>query len=102
MLGVLLGMLATLAYAQHGSWHDKYRNAEAMSCCGRADCVAVPVSIISYDSIMVEALIINIIVKVPAASVHQSEDMQSWWCKKDHDKPPDENNVRCLFYTIGS
>lgn len=46
---MLVGVLIAMVYAQHGSWQDKYTNAEGMRCCGPVDCQAVPVSIVLHD-----------------------------------------------------
>lgn len=99
---MLVGVLIAMVYAQHGSWQDKYTNAEGMRCCGPVDCQAVPVSIVLHDGAKVQALVMGIAVTVPAASVHPSEDMRSYWCAKRNDEVPVDDNVRCLFYVVGS
>src|SRR3990167_5870294 len=95
--GMLIGALIAIGYAQHGAWQDAYRSADGTRCCGPADCKAVPVSIIAHDGVTVEALVFGIRVIVPAASVHRSEDAQSWWCMRDGGRPPSRENLRCLF-----
>jgi len=101
-LGIVIGFLIAVVYAQHGGWQDRYTNETGMRCCGPADCKVVPVSILTHDGIKVEALVMGIRVTVPAQSVHQSEDMQSWWCRRDTEQLPSNENVRCLFYAVGS
>jgi len=93
--------MTAFVYGQHGIWQDRYTDAQGMRCCGPRDCTAVPVSILIHDGLKVEALVMGIRVTVPAQSVHQSEDMQSWWCRKDADRLPRDDNVRCLFYVTG-
>ena len=89
-------------FAQHGSWHDRYTNESGMRCCGPTDCRAVPVSIVAHDGIQVTALVMGILIVLPALAIHQSEDQQSWFCSRYPDEKPSSENVRCLFYVVGS
>ena len=102
-IGILVGILMTWVYvwAQHGSWQDAYKSASGMPCCGRADCKAVPVVLVSSDGTTVEAMVLGIRVTVPARSVHPSETTQSYWCLRDAERLPANDNIWCLFYSIG-
>ena len=104
LAGILIGLSMAWAYgwAQHGGFTDRYRSADGTRCCGPNDCKAVPVSIVTQDGTTLQMLVMGIRVIVPAGSVHQSEDMQSYWCLNDPERPPASDNVRCLFYVIGS
>ena len=104
VMGIVLGLGMAWAYvwAQHGGWQDKYMSAQGTRCCGPTDCRAVPVSILTHDGMTVQILVLGIRITLPAQSVHQSEDMQSYWCRSDPERPPASNNTRCLFYVIGN
>lgn len=98
--GMIIGILMAGAYvfAQHGgSWQDTYKSADGSSCCGPKDCKVVPVALIGRNGTMIEALVMGVKVILPAKSVHQSEDTQSYWCQREPGKPPADNNIRCLF-----
>ena len=101
-IGILIGVLGTTVYAQHGGFQDKYTDVHGTRCCGPGDCQAVPVSILAYDGVRVEALVLGVRVVVPAQSVHQSEDQKSYWCGPRQKMLPTPENIRCLFYAIGS
>ena len=104
LAGILIGLCISFVYvyAQHGSWQDRYRSTDGTLCCGRTDCQAVPVSIVTHDGTLVQAMVLGIKVTVPAKSVHQSEEQQSYWCRSDPERPPADDNVRCLFVVTGS
>lgn len=100
-LGALIGFLAAVVWAQHGGWMDSYTSADGTRCCGKTDCKAVPVSLVTQDGTTMQMLVMGMRVVVPARSVHQSEDQQSWWCSRDPESPPSSTNVRCLFVVTG-
>ena len=104
VMGIVLGLGMAWAYvwAQHGGFTDRYMSADGTRCCGQNDCKAVPVSILTQDGTIMQMLVMGIRVIVPSGSIHQSETMQSYWCLRDPERPPSSENVRCLFYVIGS
>ena len=85
--------------AAHRSWHDHYTDFLGMRCC-TTDCVSLPVSLLGRDGDMVEVLVAGIRVVLPAGSVHQSEDAQSWVCLRNPQMVPSMANVRCVFWAI--
>ena len=100
----ILVIFASLAYAAHGHWLDHYTNAQGISCCVHAqDCKQMPVSLVAFHGEMTTVQIGNVVMTLPAKSVHVSEDAQTYVCTMRSDGPAvlDKEHVRCAFYAVG-
>ena len=94
--------LASVGYAQHGSWMDKYRNAKQVRCCGERDCLRVHARILSHTVPTVVAEVNGVVLTMPMASVHTSEDAHDWACLINHFEHVSQDNLRCLFLAVGA
>ena len=99
---LLLGSSFLVVQARHGTWHDHYRGANAMPCCGQRDCTVTRARLISQSATQVTAEVEGILVTLPAAALHQSEDAQDWLCRAfAPDAPLTSQTIRCLFIAAG-
>ena len=103
-IALILLVLVTWAWGQHGqSWHDKYRGVNAMPCCGQRDCRVVHARLIRQTITEVTAEVDGIIVTLPVAAVHQSEDLSDWACLfAGPTIPITSQTIRCLFVAHGA
>ena len=101
VLVMLLSLVLSppVSSAAHRSWHDHYTDFLGMRCC-TTDCVSLPVSLLGREGDRVEVLVAGLRMVLPAGSVHQSEDAQSWACLRNPQMPPSSANIRCVFFAV--
>jgi hypothetical protein len=99
-LGLLLVALP-LAYANHGSWIDHFRQANGQSCCQKAkDCITVKAAIVERGKDRSLVVVDGIRYEMPTGSIHISEDEEDWFCRVIYPKPYDKiewADPLCLF-----
>lgn len=101
-LGLLLpGLLTGDSGAQHGSWLDKYRGADQRLCCGLTDCRVAPVRLIEHRDTDTTVEVAGVRLTLPAASVHASEEVDTWVCLRRVELGVQPGNIHCAFYSIG-
>ena len=100
-VALVLLFLGTFAWSQHGSWHDKYRGANAMPCCGPRDCRATHARLLTQTATEVTVEVEAMLVTLPAAALHQSEDTQDWVCQSSYETPMTSTTIRCVFIAVG-
>lgn len=105
IVGVLMSLLAVV-WAEHVpalAWMQRYTSAKNIPCCSERDCVPTPVAVIQFGEQETAVVIHGTIVVLPAKSVHQSEDGETYWCWRDDGQlPPTAINTRCAFFAVGS
>ena len=107
IVGALMA-LALPSTARHGVWHEHYTDAYNVSCCGVADCRQTVGRLLSRDSTNDSAMVTleaeGVLIHLPAASVHGSEDGQFWLCVRRQGGmavPLTSAQVRCAFVAVG-
>lgn len=108
LLLLLYGFLLDGArvYAEHRvdlAWMLGYTAANGMPCCGTIDCreAAITVQPLEGDATRRLVLVNGVPLTLPAASVHHSENGQSYWCFAYPTPVPQEDATRCVFWAEG-
>lgn len=107
---VVLLILVTWAWSEYVPdlrWMQDYTSAGGIACCSELDCRRVPVSLVALHEDKTLVKIRGVSLLLPAQSVHQSEDGETWWCcKTDSTRhcplEPTVDNTRCAFWAVGS
>lgn len=87
--------------AQHGHWTDNYQSAGGGRCCGIVDCRPVFVQLIEQQGTQTTVGVDAVILQLPSASVHLSEDTNGWICLRNTAMPLIPSNIRCVFLSFG-
>ena len=69
-------------------------------CCGRADCIRAPVSIVRFEEVDVIVLVYDKVMVLPPGSVQESKDGHTYWCRYNILGVVTRENTRCVFYAI--
>ena len=86
--------------SQHDHWISKYRGASGGNCCGRTDCRTIPVRVLVQDGTQTTVEVGGVVMRLPAQSVHVSEDMESYWCLRNPEYGIAPENTRCVFFVV--
>jgi hypothetical protein len=109
LLGVVVVVLWKSSHAEHIAalrWMHGYRNADGVGCCSEQDCFPWPVALLQLTGDEAMVRIGDAVVRLPAKSVHATQDGQTYWCCQtapDGRCPPEPTRAttRCVFYTVG-
>ena len=99
---VLVVLLPLHLGAQHDHWTSKYHSGGGGNCCGRTDCRPIPVRVLYQEGTQTTVEVGGVTMRLPARSVHLSEDLQSYWCLRNPDYGIAPENTRCVFFAVGS
>ena len=113
-LCVLLGVASVVLLWVYGAaehtaalrWMQGYKGADGVGCCSEHDCLPRPVAVLQYTRDQVTVRIGEIVVQLPAKSVHATQDGQTYWCCKTDanghcPSEPTLATTRCVFYAVG-
>ena len=105
LVTLLILLLAVgLAFPSHGHWVDAYTDHNGTSCCLHAqDCHPAPVALVTQDATTATVLVHGTPLVLPRASVHWSQDGDSWLCTRSQEVPMPlvASWVRCAFLAVG-
>jgi hypothetical protein len=90
------------AFATHGHWIDHYLNDKGWYCCGKDDCLKIPLRILEGNEKSVTLDIQGTPVTIPRKSLHMSEDTFDWLCLVHPKEIPTPDNILCAFIAVGS
>jgi hypothetical protein len=113
-LMLLLGALLLLGlwqaiHAEHSAslrWMRGYRSADGVGCCSERDCIPWPVAMLQISGDEATVLLGDVVLQLPAKSVHATQDGQTYWCCQTNTAGrcpdvPTRATTRCVFYTVG-
>lgn len=79
------------------------RGTSGRLCCSpKNDCRVVRARLLTQDAESVTAEVEGSVVRLPARSVHPSQDTQDWVCETMRQRVISEETIRCLFIAAGS
>ena len=105
---LLLGLWQT-SRAEHSAslrWMRGYRSADGVGCCSEHDCIPWPVALLQMSGDEATVLLGDLVLQLPAKSVHATQDGQTYWCCQTNTAGrcpdvPTRATTRCVFYTVG-
>jgi hypothetical protein len=102
----VLGVYSAAEHTAALRWMQGYRSADGVGCCSEHDCLPWPVAVLQHTGDQVIVRMGETVVKLPAQSVHATQDGQTYWCCKTdatgHCPPePTPATTRCVFYAVG-
>jgi len=104
-LSLVMACFLVIGHAEHRpdlAWMTRYSSASGIGCCSELDCVPAPVAVVAFGQTETTVVIDGAVIVLPAKSVHQSENGETYWCYRDGpEKPPNAVNTRCVFYAVG-
>ena len=103
-IALVLLFVAAMAWGNHGAWHDHYRGANGLPCCGQIDCKKTHARLIAQTATAVTVEVEGVLVEIPAVALHQSEDTNDWLCRSTAFEaiPLTGSTIRCLFIASGT